>query len=255
MKFSIDVSLYDAVQADGKTYKAMNWSAFDLAIIKSSEAMFVDPAFKLQWAAAAGKPRVAYHFFRSNVNAIAQAQMLLATLSDFTDNDYVAVDFETMDGQKGAQCLANLASFLYEAEKVVPASRILIYTSPSFWTELGGTKCSWASKYMLWLAQWPKDKWILNFPVNIFDGKGLAQLKSDIEMGVLKPSIPLPWKSVAVWQFTSRADTKVIPGYVGVKKVADYDAVFMPLISTVVNTLACPYCGHTLGSGWSYTQP
>jgi hypothetical protein len=249
MKFGIDVSNYDTLTADG-TRKPMNWdiSWLDLAIIKSSEGLYSDPSFDMQWAAARGLSRVAYHFFRSNINAISQANALKLKLilGEFQPHkDYVAVDFETPDGMNGAQCLANLGSFLYEIEKFIPTSRILIYTYPGFWNGIGGAKATWAAKYPLWLAQWPRDSWILNFPVNIFDGPGLAKLKSDVETGVLKPMALKPWTAPAIWQFTARADTRAIPGYVSVKKVCDYNAVYLD-VAQPDQYKTCPTCG---GSG------
>jgi hypothetical protein len=246
MQWSIDVSKYDALMPNG-TYKAVDWgkSGMSLAIIKASEAMTVDPAFHMQWRAAAGLPRVAYHFLRSSLNAVAQAQFFLSVLTEFTAADYVAVDFETRDGMSAPFCLGEVQAFLAEVSRTVPVDHILLYTYPAFWNGLGGAGASWARLYRLWLAMWPKDNWVLNYSPTIFDNQKLAALKGDVETGVLKPVALAPWSACAIWQFTARADTKAVAGHPAVKKVCDYNAVFMDLQLAIVYKV-CPLCG---GSG------
>jgi len=244
MKWAIDVSSYDAKLPDG-TYQAVDWhrSGLNMAMIKASEGMSIDPAFTIQWKAAQGLPRVAYHFFRSNVNAIAQAQFFLSIVEkDFGPYDRVSVDFETTDGQSNLACLAAVASFLHEVDKKIFSP--MIYTYPSFWTGIGGEKALWAVNYPLWLAQWPKDTWVLWLPITIFDAPKLAALKGDIESGVIKPLVLKPWSSPAIWQFTARADTRAVAGHPAYKKVCDYNAVFVT-INPVVQFKVCPTCGGT----------
>lgn len=59
MNWAIDVSFWDAkVIVAGKVkYIPVDWraSGLDMAIIKSSEALTEDPAFRIQWAAAKGE--------------------------------------------------------------------------------------------------------------------------------------------------------------------------------------------------------
>lgn len=234
MNFAIDVSHYDARKnVAGKiVYIPVDWraSGLDMAIVKISEGVWEDPAFRIQWAAAKGMPRMAYSFFRSNINAIAQAEFVKSLLTDFDrKTDFVALDFETVDGVDGKARLAAVGSWLHEMEKfgTVP----FVYTYRSFWLDAGGAGATWARKYPLWFAAWPKDNWIFNvaLPPYIFTASRLEALKAEVVSGKLKPSIPAPWTECAIWQFTARCDPKAIPGYSGDKKVCDYNAVFMSL--------------------------
>jgi len=236
--WGIDVSAYDAKQYSG-ALRPMDWvtarinGGITTAIIKASEgANYIDPAFLRQWQAAkdAGTQRVAYHFFRNNQDAVAQANLFKSILTnDFTPSDFIAVDFETQDGMLGSHCLSAVYLFLTEMKKTHPVDHMLLYTYPAFWQTIGGANATWAAEYKLWIAQWPKDTWILNFPINIFDAAGLASLKQQIVNGILLPPVVKPWASPAIWQFTARADTRAIPGYVGFKKVCDYNVVYPSL--------------------------
>jgi hypothetical protein len=244
MKFAIDVSRYDAVQADG-TLQPLDWrrARLDLAIIKASEGMRADPAFACQWQAAAGLPRVAYHFFRSNVEAAAQAQFFSSLLEDLSPFDRLAVDFETLDGMRPTYALNSLAVFLIGiGKKHAPP---LIYTYPGFWQTFDPALTAWAAKYPLWLAQWPRDTWILGYPLKVFDASGLAGLKAEIVAGSLGPVELKPWSGPAIWQFTARADTRAVTGYSGIKKVCDYNAVLSDWVPAAPARI-CPLCG---GSG------
>jgi hypothetical protein len=249
-QWAIDTSWYDAVKSvSGKrTYIPVEWgkTGLDMAIIKCSEAMYEDPAFKSQWAAAKGMPRLAYHFFRSNVNAIAQADFVKSLLTDFDrETDFVALDFETVDGVDGAQRLAAVGSWLYEMGKFVVVP--LIYTYRSFWLEAGGASATWACLYPLWFAAWPLDNWIANIklPPYIFTADKLAALKADVTSGKLRPRVPLPWTGLpAIWQFSARVDSRAILGHPGIKKVVDFNAVFFDLPAmgeTPVRERMCPF--------------
>jgi GH25 family lysozyme M1 (1,4-beta-N-acetylmuramidase) len=233
MNWAIDVSSYDAYTsiAGKTTYVPIDWAktGTQLAIIKSSEALREDPAFKIQWAAAKGVlPRVAYHFFRCNVNAIAQAEFVKSILADDFDRstDFVALDFETADGVEPRLRLTALGSWLYEIEKF--GAKPFIYTYRSFWLEAGGANAAWAKQYPLWFAAWPLDNWIAAMPLPpyIFTAEKLAALKADVISGKLKPRVPAPWTDCAIWQFTARADTKAVPGHPAIKKVCDYNIVY-----------------------------
>jgi GH25 family lysozyme M1 (1,4-beta-N-acetylmuramidase) len=244
MNWTIDQSRYDALAADG-TYKPFNWalSSFVPAIFKASEATYKDPAFNLNWSAARGRPRIAYHFHRSNINAIDQSRIFLScTAGDFTTQDYYAVDFETPDGMTGSECLASVGSFLYEIRKNVPPERIFIYTYPGFWNGIGGKYAKWAAKYLLWLAQWARDG---IFAPAVFSPDRLEAIKADIETNRLLPMTLEPWVKPSIWQFTARADPRFISGYVGIKKVCDYNAVFMSF-ANVQPLKYCPTCGQVI---------
>lgn len=242
MKYAIDVSLYDSrryVWGKGWVYdQPIDWikarydGGLSLAIIKSSEGTWPDPAFKLNWTAAKGiLPRMAYHFFRSNRDPIAQADYVhfLLTTSGFDHSkDFIILDLETMDGMSGAGVLN--AAKLFQARLVKLGYDPLLYTYPSFWRAIGGETAIWAKESRLGLAQWPLDNYIARFPVNLFNVQGLADLKYKIEVGTLRPMALKPWVGPpALWQFTSRVDARVIPGHPAIKKAVDYNAIYMPL--------------------------
>ena len=247
MRGTIDVSRYDSYNNSGNLVP-IDWRAtgFPLAIIKSSEATFSDLAFKMQWQAAKGLPRMAYHFFRSDVNAIAQAQFMTSLLKpDFTENDFIAIDFETRDGMTNSQCLAGCFSFLYEMEKV--GTRPFLYTYPSFWNELGGAYQPAAKKYPLWLGQWPWDNWFkdIKLPPFTWTAAKMAEKKWAIESGTIKPMTLAPWVSPAIWQWTARADPKQIPGYYANKSAVDYNVIFDVDLPNPTHPSVCPTCGQT----------
>jgi hypothetical protein len=242
--WSVDVSSYDAKQADG-SYKPMNWTTaktqggIGTAIIKASEGTgWKDPSFTMQWAAAksAGEVCVAYHFLRSNLDGKAQADYFLGILhtNGFSVNDFVMMDFETQDGMGGAVCLAQAKAFMTELNKTVVASHMLIYTYPAFWQAIGGcTNAPWAAQYKLAQAYWVKDLYIASLPINMFYASGLATFKQQIDSGQYLPMKLVPWIAPAIWQFTSRVSPSAVPGYVGIKKAVDYNAIYPSLLGGV----------------------
>ncbi len=265
MKWAIDVSSYDAISGK-ESLEPVDWirardeGGLSLAIIKVSEGLRMDTAFNLQWSAAKGiLPRAAYHFFRSNINAIQQAQACWSYLSTagFEKTDFVILDFETLDGISAPKALLAVASWLYEMEK--NGVKPLLYTYPGFWQSIKGEQATWAAKYPLVLAQWPKDNWILNFSPTVFTTDRLAALKNNIQSGALKPVTLKPWHAPAIWQFSSRVDSRVLPGHPAFKKVIDYNAVFMdlPVVSApsvdptrdYFTLNRCPSCGQVVYVG------
>jgi hypothetical protein len=245
MKYAIDVSGYDSrryVWNKGYVYDVpVNWQrarddgGLSLAIIKSSEGFAVDRAFRMNWQGAAGiLPRAAYHFFRSNVDALKQAQYFCDLMSSVGFNpasDFAILDFETLDGRTGQDAIRAAGVWLREVEKCTGA-RPMIYTYPAFWRGAGGCGTLGVpfAKYPLALAQWPLDRWILDaFPATpLFNGERLAAFKARIEAGNLRPVTLPPWTSPAIWQFTARVDSRSVPGHPAIKKAVDY-VVYMDL--------------------------
>jgi hypothetical protein len=117
----------------------------------------------------------------------------------------------------------------------------MIYTSGGFWNSIGGASATWAKKYPLALAQWPRDLYILNFSPTLFTAEKLAWMKNQIETGIIKPKIPLPWTELAIWQFTSRAAPKAVLGYVGIKKAVDMNKIYLTP-QVVEPPKVCPTC-------------
>jgi len=276
----MDVSLYDARRPDGKNWiydRPTDWDharqiGIEVAAIKISEGglvyrerkwvdgAFEDPAFRLQWRAAAGRPRVAYHFFRSNRNAILQAQDVLEIWEavERTPDDRLCLDFETQDGMSGQFCLKTFDSWMYEVGKVT-GKYPMLYTYPSFWLQIGGAAAAWAKKYPLILSQWPLDNWLANMklPPYVFTGERLAELLAKIQDGRLVPldgkpynRMLSPWGAeIAAWQFTARVNAADIPGHPAIKKVVDLNVIYSPWWSgtaTPEPPARCPACGQLL---------
>jgi hypothetical protein len=255
----MDVSLYDARRSVlGKWYydRPTDWDKarminINVAAVKISEGgrvyrngryvdgSFEDPAFRVQWAAAAGRPRLAYHFFRSNRNAIMQAQDVLEIWAsvEHNQNDRLCLDFETTDGMTGNACLLAFDSWMYQIMQEVDHTPML-YTYPAFWLQIGGGSASWAAKYPLLIAQWPLDNWIANLkvPPYSFSGERLTELLAKIQDGRMVPldgkpynRSLAPWGSdFTAWQFTARAYAKDIPGHPAIKRVVDLNVIYKP---------------------------
>jgi hypothetical protein len=278
----LDESLYDARRdVAGKWVydRPTDWAKAEqigikVAAIKISEGglvyrnnrlvdgAFEDPAFRVQWEAATGRPRLAYHFFRSNRNAIAQAQDTLEIWSSVrrSPDDRLCLDFETQDGMTGKACLLAFDSWMYEVQKETDLTPFL-YTYPSFWLAIGGAGAFWAKKYPLCLSQWPLDNWIVNLkiPPYTFAGSQLTELLAKIQDGRLVPlqgkpynRMLSPWGSdITIWQFTARAWTKDIPGHPAIKKVADLNVIYKPWwgTTTLIAERLCPTCGQPWPGG------
>ena len=174
----IDVSAYQprvdwpAVAAGGVSF----------TFIKASEAStLVDASFADHWAAAkkAGLLRGAYHYFRPQVDARAQAQHFLAQLGDRGELPPV-LDAEAADGAVPAKIIAGIHTWL---DVVGATFKPLIYTSPSFWNALPGT-AEIETKADLWVAQW----------------------------GDRAPTEVNGWSNWKFWQFTNKAHVLGIPG-------------------------------------------
>lgn len=248
MKTTIDVSRYDAYDPAGNPIP-VDWRAtgYPLAIIKSSEALFTDKAFPMQWQAAgdAGIPRAAYHFFRADKNAVAQAWWCWQILKDegFTDRDYVILDYETYDGIPPADTLPMAKIWLDEMAKVTRHPPML-YTYPAFWKSVGGEKAGWAKQYPLALAQWPWDNYFLSvkLPPYTWTPAQMSVKLALIDTGAVKPMPLAPWDKPAIWQWTARGDPKQIPGYYANKKAVDLDIVYMDLEAEPAPR-KCPTCG------------
>jgi GH25 family lysozyme M1 (1,4-beta-N-acetylmuramidase) len=249
--FFIDVSKYDAVRSNVIIYdrptdwkKARDEGGLRLAAIKISEGLNpngtvnLDPAWKMQWTAAKGVlPRCAYHFFRANQNAIKQFDVMWEVLkTDFDqDSDFIALDVETYDGF-GSGDYKKIAlgadSFLYEAQKrLKDGKKPYLYTFPAFWKQIGGEKITVMKQRGLWLAQWPKDTWILNVPIppKIFTPSRMEEFKNEVLAGAQVPMPLLPWGFPDWWQFTARCDPHVVPGHPGTKAVIDYNISYINL--------------------------
>lgn len=282
MILMMDVSHYDARRVvNGKWVcdRPTDWQSalskgIAVAAIKGSEGGRVlragryvdgvveDPALRVQWAAAAGRPRVYWHFFRSNVNAISQALDVIEIWQSLPveKHDRIALDFETEDGMAGSVCLSAAASWMYEVERTVKLTPFL-YTYPAFWIRVGGSRAAWAQRHPLWLAQWPLDNWVarLKLPPFVFSGERLEKLLEDILSGALVPlngkpynNALAPWGTeISMWQFSARVAAKEIPGHPAIKSVVDLNVIYKPWWSSstpLPQPKHCPTCGQIIPS-------
>jgi lysozyme len=138
----------------------IDWSAvagdgIEFAFIRVSDGLdYYDTEFQDNWAGAQanGIIRGAYQFFRSDEDAIDQADLLLDEMGALADGDLPPViDVESTDGQTSATIIAKVQQWLDHVEAATGRTPI-IYTAKWFWeSNLGST--AFAS-YPLWAANW-----------------------------------------------------------------------------------------------------
>jgi lysozyme len=129
----------------------------------------------------------AYHFFRTHIDPVIQAQVFCQTVGIFNSLPPV-IDLEVA-GCKGAQLNGKVRAFVEEVHNIT--SRIpIIYTSGGFWRSYmlfnHRADAEWAQSYPLWLAQYTSN-W---------------------------PSIPYPWATWDYWQYSNNGRLPGIPGAV-----------------------------------------
>lgn len=124
----------------------------------------------------------AYHFFRTHVDPVIQAQAFVETVGVFNSLPPV-LDLEAA-GCKGERLIYKVRQFLDEVERLTNR-KPLIYTSPGFWRSymmLENRKAlDWAREYPLWMAHYTS----------------------------LWPAPLYPW---AMWQFWQYTDRGKLPG-------------------------------------------
>ena len=177
----IDISYYqgtidwEAVAADGIAF----------AFIRVSDGLgHEDSQFADNWSGAkeAGVRRGAYQFFRSDEDAIAQADFLLDAISDLEDGDLPPViDVESTDGQSAATIIAKVKAWLDHVEAATGRTPI-IYTGRYFWQDNVGS--SDFAGYPLWNAHY----------------------------GVNCPDLPDPWSDWTFWQHSTSGEVDGISG-------------------------------------------
>ena len=143
-------------------------SGVKFAFIKATEfpdkktALFVDNKCQenINGAKANGIHWSAYHFFRTHIDPVIQAQSYCETIGEFSSLPPV-LDLEAA-GSKGERLNHKVRMFLEEVEKITHRKPI-IYTSGGFWRSYMAYEkrahTDWAREYPLWMAQyttlWP----------------------------------------------------------------------------------------------------
>lgn len=168
----VDVSRHNG-QID---WKKISQSDIGFCFIKATEGgTFKDPMFSENWTSAwsAGVLRGAYHFFRPGSDPVMQADNFLTQVKFRSlEHDLAPVfDWEVHDNIDPHTQIGHATTWLALVESALKKKPI-IYTSPSFFTELGGP--TYFAKYPLWIANY----------------------------GVKAPTVPLPWQSWVFWQYS-----------------------------------------------------
>ncbi|WP_329686128.1 glycoside hydrolase family 25 protein [Longimicrobium sp.] len=187
---------------------AIDWNraagdGVSFAFIKATEGGdYVDPAFAANWAgaAAAGIPRGAYHFYRPQTDAAAQAQHFLRTVQLRAGDLPPVLDVEVTDGRPAAEIAAGVRTWLQTVERAT-GRRPIVYTRASFWTgQMGGG----FGAYPLWVAHY----------------------------GAAQPSIPADWSRWAFWQHSDAGRVAGITGDVDLNWFAGSWADLQAFIQT-----------------------
>jgi GH25 family lysozyme M1 (1,4-beta-N-acetylmuramidase) len=138
----------------------IDWAAvagdgIEFAFIRVSDGLgYYDTEFQGNWAGAQanGIIRGAYQFFRSDEDAIDQANLLLDEIGTLADGDLPPViDVESTDGQTPATIIDKVQQWLDHVEAATGRVPI-IYTAKWFWeTNVGSSAFA---GYPLWAANW-----------------------------------------------------------------------------------------------------
>ena len=154
------------------------------AFVRVSDGTYVaDPQFIANWRGAkrAGVLRGAYQFFRPELSAIDQADLMIATLRRHGRGELPPViDIEETGGLPLATVVANARVWIERVRSQLGVEPI-VYTNPGMWRWGGGSDLG---KQALWLAHYT------------------AQC----------PSVPPPWSRWTFWQYTDNGRVDGIEG-------------------------------------------
>jgi lysozyme len=142
-----------------------------------------------------GIPHGVYHFFRSNRDPVAQANLFYTCAVDPSLN-FWCVDVESNDG---GDIRGNLKKMLDRLEQLT-GKPPWIYTAKYFWNDNIGAQ-AWASRLPLWVA---------NYDVN-------------------QPALPNGWSDWGLWQYGDHGAVPGIPGNVDM----DYfpkSEIYLPIV-------------------------
>ena len=191
----IDVSHWQ-VEIDWSEVKR---AGVKFAFIKATEFpdkrtdLFIDNLLyeNLKGASENGIYWSAYHFFRTHIDPVIQAQAFVATVGEFTCLPPV-LDLEVA-GSKGEKLNIKVQQFLDEVERLTNRKPI-IYTSGSFWRSYmmyeKRVHSDWARVYPLWMARytslWPT-------PIYPWAGWDFWQYSDSGKIPGVKTHVDLNW--------------------------------------------------------------
>jgi lysozyme len=190
----IDVSYHQ----EGIAWRRVRQAGVLFAFIRVSDGTTVsDPRFAQNWAGArrVGVMRGAYQYFRPEVSAIAQADLLIAAVRRDPGELPPALDVETDGGQPPAQLEMRVRAWV---DRVRTQLRVepIVYTGPEFWRERA--RGADLASQPLWVAHYTDEC----------------------------PSVPAPWTRWTFWQHTDRGAVPGIDGPVDLSLFAgDYLAL------------------------------
>ncbi|MBI5497228.1 MAG: SH3 domain-containing protein [Deltaproteobacteria bacterium] len=178
----VDVSYWQG-RVDWSTVSAAG-HVFGFARI-SDGLRYVDTQFANNWQGMAeqGMVRGAYQFFRSNLDPVQQADLVIAKIEaagGLADDDLgVVLDLESTDGMSAATVVARAKVWLQRVEEAT-GRRPMVYTAAFMSSVIGNN----FRDYPLWVANY----------------------------GATCPVMPSGWSQWAIWQYS---DSGRIPGLTG----------------------------------------
>jgi len=174
-------------------------SGVKFAFIKATEfpdkkiSLFIDDQLKrnIEGASSNGIHWSAYHFFRTHIDSVTQAQAFCETVGEFSSLPPV-LDLEAA-GSKGEKLNQKVKLFLQEVERI-SGRRPLIYTSGGFWRSyLAYEKqahTDWARIYPLWIAQYTN---LWSTPLYPWNGWDFWQYSDKGKIPGIKTHVDLNW--------------------------------------------------------------
>ena len=168
----------------------------EFVIIKATEgSTIVDATFSQFWAAAkaAGIPRSAYHFFRPKSDLQGQIDNFVNTVGQLQAGDLPPViDVEVPDDWTQltvAQRDAMVESWLVAVEAKLGVRPIIYINNPVAITTMGSP--AYFKNYLLWIAHYTSHP---------------------------APSIPAPWTTWTIWQYTETGTIDGVSGQVDLNR-------------------------------------
>lgn len=192
----IDVSVHQG---------AIDWplvaaAGYSFALCKATEGVgWADRSFATNWRGCrqAGLRRGAYHFARPGLGNLPSAEadwfvQQVHETGDLLPGDVLALDLED-NGVAVQEDLAGWALAWLEAVERTTGRRPLLYSYPAYLEQHGLMAAPALARFPLWLASWRRTP----------------------------PLAPPPWRSIAIWQYTSRGEVPGITGFVDLNVCLD----------------------------------
>ncbi|MDQ3370827.1 MAG: glycoside hydrolase family 25 protein [Myxococcota bacterium] len=176
----IDVSYYQQDVA----WKRVRAAGVRFAFVRVSDGLTVrDTRFATNWAGAkrAGILRGAYQYFRPEQSALAQADLMIATLRRDRGELPPVIDVESEGGKAPAPLVAAVQLWVARVRDQLGVEPI-VYTGPEFWRDRAGGAD--LTRQPLWIAHYTRGC----------------------------PTVPRPWTR---WHFWQHTDNGRVPGIEG----------------------------------------